>query len=92
MRRRSAGSAIFAQCAGSGGGLRSLDRPEQPRNSVRSSGKWRYTVARRTPARSAIAEIVGRDGPTVPPVCYWQVVVADNSYKSPDNGQRHCER
>ena len=33
-----------------------------------------------------------RDGPTVPPVCYWQVVVADNSYKSPDNGQRHCER
>jgi len=33
-----------------------------------------------------------RDGPTVPPVCYWQVVVADNSYKSPDNGQRHCEQ
>ena len=33
-----------------------------------------------------------RDAPTVPPVCYWQVVVADNSYKSPDNGQRHCEQ
>jgi branched-chain amino acid transport system substrate-binding protein len=33
-----------------------------------------------------------RDGPTVPPVCYWQVVVADNSYKSPDNGTRHCEQ
>jgi branched-chain amino acid transport system substrate-binding protein len=33
-----------------------------------------------------------RDGPTVPPVCYWQVVVADNSYKSPDNGRRHCEQ
>lgn len=33
-----------------------------------------------------------RDGPTVPPVCYWQVVVADNSYQSPDNGQRHCEQ
>jgi branched-chain amino acid transport system substrate-binding protein len=32
-----------------------------------------------------------RDGPTIPPVCYWQVVVADNSYRSPDNGQRHCE-
>jgi branched-chain amino acid transport system substrate-binding protein len=32
-----------------------------------------------------------RDGPTVPPVCYWQVVVADNAYKSPDHGQRHCE-
>ena len=32
-----------------------------------------------------------RDGPTIPPVCYWQVVVADNSYQSPDNGQRHCE-
>jgi branched-chain amino acid transport system substrate-binding protein len=33
-----------------------------------------------------------RDAPTVPPVCYWQVVVADNSYKSPDNGARHCEQ
>jgi branched-chain amino acid transport system substrate-binding protein len=33
-----------------------------------------------------------RDAPTVPPVCYWQVVVSDNSYQSPDNGQRHCER
>ena len=33
-----------------------------------------------------------RDGPTVPPVCYWQVVVADHRYQSPDNGQRHCER
>jgi branched-chain amino acid transport system substrate-binding protein len=33
-----------------------------------------------------------RDGPTVPPVCYWQVVVADNSYQSPDHGQRHCEQ
>ena len=33
-----------------------------------------------------------RDGPTVPPVCYWQVVVADNNYQSPDNGQRHCEQ
>jgi branched-chain amino acid transport system substrate-binding protein len=33
-----------------------------------------------------------RDGPTVPPVCYWQVVVADNDYRSPDNGQRHCEQ
>ena len=33
-----------------------------------------------------------RDGPTVPPVCYWQVVVADNSYQTPDNGQRHCEQ
>jgi branched-chain amino acid transport system substrate-binding protein len=33
-----------------------------------------------------------RDGPTVPPVCYWQVVVADNSYQSPDNGVRHCEQ
>jgi len=33
-----------------------------------------------------------RDGPTVPPVCYWQVVVADNRYQSPDNGQRHCEQ
>lgn len=32
-----------------------------------------------------------RDGPTVPPVCYWQVVVTDNAYRSPDNGQRHCE-
>jgi branched-chain amino acid transport system substrate-binding protein len=32
-----------------------------------------------------------RDGPTVPPVCYWQVVVADNTYQSPDNGLRHCE-
>ena len=32
-----------------------------------------------------------RDAPTVPSVCYWQVVVADNSYKSPDNGQRYCE-
>ena len=32
-----------------------------------------------------------RDEPTVPPVCYWQVVVADNSYQSPDKGQRHCE-
>jgi branched-chain amino acid transport system substrate-binding protein len=32
-----------------------------------------------------------KDAPTVPPVCYWQVVVADNSYRSPDNGQRHCE-
>jgi branched-chain amino acid transport system substrate-binding protein len=33
-----------------------------------------------------------RDGPTVPPVCYWQVVVTDNAYRSPDNGQRHCEQ
>lgn len=32
-----------------------------------------------------------RDAATVPPVCYWQVVVADNSYRSPDGGQRHCE-
>jgi branched-chain amino acid transport system substrate-binding protein len=32
-----------------------------------------------------------RDAPTVPPVCYWQVVVADNRYQSPDNGQRYCE-
>ena len=32
-----------------------------------------------------------RDGPTVPPVCYWQVVVAQNTYRSPDHGQRHCE-
>jgi branched-chain amino acid transport system substrate-binding protein len=32
-----------------------------------------------------------RGGPTVPPVCYWQVIVADNSYRSPDNAQRHCE-
>ena len=33
-----------------------------------------------------------RDAPTVPPVCYWQVIVASNSYQSPDQGQRHCER
>ena len=33
-----------------------------------------------------------RDAPTVPPVCYWQVVVADNSYQSPDIGARHCEQ
>jgi len=33
-----------------------------------------------------------RDAPTVPPVCYWQVVVADNSYQSPDAGARHCEQ
>lgn len=32
-----------------------------------------------------------RDAPTVPPVCYWQVVVADQRYASPDNGTRHCE-
>ena len=32
-----------------------------------------------------------RDAPTVPSVCYWQVVVADNEYRSPDGGQRHCE-
>ncbi|HYH48030.1 MAG TPA: ABC transporter substrate-binding protein [Acidimicrobiia bacterium] len=33
-----------------------------------------------------------RGGPTVPPVCYWQVIVTNNSYQSPDQGQRHCER
>ena len=32
-----------------------------------------------------------RDAPTVPSVCYWQVLVADNRYQTPDNGQRHCE-
>jgi branched-chain amino acid transport system substrate-binding protein len=32
-----------------------------------------------------------RDAPTVPPVCYWQVVVNDNTYQTPDNGARHCE-
>jgi branched-chain amino acid transport system substrate-binding protein len=32
-----------------------------------------------------------RDAPTVPSVCYWQVVVADNRYQTPDNGQRYCE-
>ena len=31
-----------------------------------SSGKWRYRVERRTPARSAIALIDVRAGPTVP--------------------------
>lgn len=32
-----------------------------------------------------------RDAPTVPPVCYWQVIVTSNSYQTPDQGQRHCE-
>ncbi|HVW33224.1 MAG TPA: ABC transporter substrate-binding protein, partial [Acidimicrobiia bacterium] len=32
-----------------------------------------------------------KDGPTVPPVCYWQVLITNNSYTSPDNGARHCE-
>ncbi|MGH9004822.1 MAG: hypothetical protein ACRDYV_17000, partial [Acidimicrobiia bacterium] len=32
-----------------------------------------------------------RDKPTVPGTCYWQVVVADQRYQSPDHGQRHCE-
>jgi hypothetical protein len=35
-------------------------------NSASSSGKWRYTVERRTPARSATALIDVRAGPTVP--------------------------
>lgn len=32
-----------------------------------------------------------RDAPTVPAVCYWQVVVEDGTYRTPDDGQRHCE-
>jgi branched-chain amino acid transport system substrate-binding protein len=32
-----------------------------------------------------------RDEPTVPAVCYWQVIVGDGRYQSPDSGQRHCE-
>ncbi len=32
-----------------------------------------------------------RDQPTVPATCYWQVVVKDQKYQSPDGGQRHCE-
>jgi hypothetical protein len=37
---------------------------EQAANSASSSGKWRYTVERRTPARSAIALIDVRAGPS----------------------------
>jgi branched-chain amino acid transport system substrate-binding protein len=32
-----------------------------------------------------------RDAPTVPSVCYWQVVVTNSAYTSPDNGKRYCE-
>jgi hypothetical protein len=32
-----------------------------------------------------------RDKPTVPATCYWQVVVKDGTYRSPDGGKRHCE-
>ncbi|MBV8957995.1 MAG: ABC transporter substrate-binding protein [Actinobacteria bacterium] len=32
-----------------------------------------------------------REKPTVPPVCYWQVVVTAQQFRSPDGGTRHCE-
>jgi hypothetical protein len=38
--------------------------PEQARKRDSSSGKWRYTVARVTPARPAMAEMVVFAGPT----------------------------
>jgi hypothetical protein len=61
---RSAGSAIAAQALGSGGGLAARQCDEQAANSDSSSGKWRYTVERRTPARSATALIEVRAGPS----------------------------
>ena len=50
----------------SGRGFASAQCEEHASKSAASSGKWRYTVERRTPARSAIALIDVRAGPTVP--------------------------
>ena len=61
---RSAGSSIAAQAPGSGGGFAARQCDEQAANSASSSGKWRYTVERRTPARSATALIEVRAGPS----------------------------
>ena len=54
------------QDARSGSGFVSAKWVLQAVNRAASSGKWRYTVERRTPARSATALIDVRDGPTVP--------------------------
>jgi hypothetical protein len=51
---------MLAQCA------------EQAMNTASRSGKWRYTVARCTPASAAMPEIVVRAGPTVP----WSLTAA----------------
>ena len=66
MRSRSSGSSIAAHAAMSGSGFAAAQWDEHASNSAASSGKWRYTVERRTPARSAIALIDVRAGPTVP--------------------------
>ena len=50
--------------ARSGGGFAARQCDEHASNSASSSGKWRYTVERRTPARSAIALIEVRAGPS----------------------------
>jgi hypothetical protein len=52
------------QAPGSGGGFAARQCDEQAANSDSSSGKCRYTVERRTPARSATALIVVRAGPS----------------------------
>src|SRR5690349_141538 len=48
----------------SGGGLAARQCDEQAAKSAASSGKWQYTVERRTPARSATALIEVRAGPS----------------------------
>ena len=50
----------------SGTGFAAAQCEQHASNSAASSGKWRYTVERRTPARSAIALIDVRAGPTEP--------------------------
>ena len=61
---RSAGSSIAAHACGSGGGYAAAQCDEQAANSASSSGKWRYTVDRRTPARSAMALMDALAGPS----------------------------
>ena len=61
---RAAGSSIATHARGSGDGFAARQCDEQAANSASSSWKWRYTVERRTPARSAIALIDVRAGPT----------------------------
>src|SRR6476469_3439001 len=57
---------MAAHTDGSGGGLAAAQCAEQASKSASSSGKWRYSVERRTPACSATALIDVRDGPRLP--------------------------
>ena len=52
------------QGSSAGGGWAAIQCDEHAANSASSSGKWRYTVERRTPARSATALIDVRAGPS----------------------------